>query len=142
MLDLLSFLCVSICVYIGNCVWVIDAHGLKIQGGGVLEVFDKIPKGSQGFQEKLPGGIHLFWVLLHLYWQVFRKFAWGCCFIPPHPLCVHLWCEYEYRCGFMWGYGYGNERVFVHVFKLRSLCLSSLVEWIAKGYNMILWFCI
>ncbi len=41
-------------------------------GGGVLEVFAKIP------QEKLPGGVHLFWVI--------RKFAWGgCCFIPTPP---------------------------------------------------------
>ncbi len=36
----------------------IDAHGLKIQGRGVSEVFAKIPGGGggQGFQKKLPGG--------------------------------------------------------------------------------------
>ncbi len=37
-------------------------------GGGVLEVFAKIPRGGgQGFQEKLPGGVHLFCILLHFY---------------------------------------------------------------------------
>jgi hypothetical protein len=34
----------------------IDAHGLKIQGRGYLMFFAKIPRGSQGFQEKLPEG--------------------------------------------------------------------------------------
>jgi hypothetical protein len=34
----------------------IDAHGLKIQGMGYLMFFAKIPRGGQGFQEKLPGG--------------------------------------------------------------------------------------
>ena len=34
----------------------IDAHGLKIQGRGYLMFFAKIPRGGQGFQEKLPGG--------------------------------------------------------------------------------------
>jgi hypothetical protein len=32
----------------------IDAHGLKIQG--VRDVFAKIPRGGQGFQEKVLGG--------------------------------------------------------------------------------------
>jgi hypothetical protein len=31
-----------------------DVHGLKIQGRGDLMFFAKIPRGSQGFQEKLP----------------------------------------------------------------------------------------
>ncbi len=34
----------------------IDAHGLNIQGRGYLMFFAKIPRGGQGFQEKLPGG--------------------------------------------------------------------------------------
>jgi len=49
----------------------IDAHGLKIQGRGYLLFFAKIPRGGQGFQEKLPGGVPLFRVLLHFYLQVF-----------------------------------------------------------------------
>jgi hypothetical protein len=36
-------------------------------GEGVRDVFAKIPRGGQGFQEKLPGGVHLFCVLLHFY---------------------------------------------------------------------------
>jgi hypothetical protein len=36
-------------------------------GEGVRDVFVKIPRGGQGFQEKLPGGVHLFCVLLHFY---------------------------------------------------------------------------
>ncbi len=45
----------------------IDAHGLKIQGRGYLMFFAKIFRGGQGFQEKLPGGVHLFCILLHFY---------------------------------------------------------------------------
>jgi hypothetical protein len=29
-------------------------------GEGVRDVFAKIPRGGQGFREKLPGGVHLF----------------------------------------------------------------------------------
>ncbi len=48
--------------------WIlIDAHGLKIQGRWYLMFFAKIPRGGQGFQEKLPGGVPLFRVLLHFY---------------------------------------------------------------------------
>ena len=36
-------------------------------GEGVRDVFAKIPRGGQGFQQKLPGGVHLFCVLLHFY---------------------------------------------------------------------------
>ncbi len=46
---------------------IIDAHGLKIQGRGYLMFFAKIPRGGQGFQEKLPGRVPLFRVLLHFY---------------------------------------------------------------------------
>jgi hypothetical protein len=57
-----------------------------------------LPKflGGQGFQEKLPGGVPLFWVLLHFYEQVFQKFAWGGGGVlfhppsPPHPpVCIY-----------------------------------------------------
>jgi hypothetical protein len=34
----------------------IDAHRLKIQGRGYLMFFAKIPRGDQGFWEKLPVG--------------------------------------------------------------------------------------
>jgi hypothetical protein len=34
----------------------IDAHGLKIQGGGVLEVLAKIPRGVKGFRKNCLGG--------------------------------------------------------------------------------------
>jgi hypothetical protein len=59
----------------------IDAHGLKIQGGGgVLEVFAKIPRGGLGFQE-ICRGVHLFCVLL----QLFRTP------LPPYPpLCASM----------------------------------------------------
>jgi hypothetical protein len=48
---------------------VIDAHGLKIQGRGLggTGCFCQNSRGGQGFQEKLPGGVHLFCVLLHFY---------------------------------------------------------------------------
>jgi len=36
-------------------------------GEGLRDVFAKIPRGGQGFQQKLPGGVHLFCVLLHFY---------------------------------------------------------------------------
>jgi hypothetical protein len=36
-------------------------------GEGVRDVFAKISRRGQGFQEKLPGGVHLFCVLLHFY---------------------------------------------------------------------------
>ena len=37
-------------------------------GERVWDVFAKIPRGGgQGFHEKLPGGVPLFWVLLHFY---------------------------------------------------------------------------
>jgi hypothetical protein len=44
---------------------IIDAHGLKIQGRGFGMFLPKFlgGGGGQGFQEKLPGGVHLFCVL-------------------------------------------------------------------------------
>ena len=45
----------------------IDAHGLKIQGRGYGMFLPKFLGGGQGFQEKLPGGVHLFCVLLYFY---------------------------------------------------------------------------
>jgi hypothetical protein len=51
----------------GNVIF-IDTHGLKIQGWGYLMFFAKIPRGGQGFQEKLPGGgVPLFRVLFNFY---------------------------------------------------------------------------
>jgi hypothetical protein len=60
---------------------IIDAHGMKIMGGGGVQTFSKIP-GGQGFQEKLAGGL-LSWVLLLYYLQVFQKFAWEVLYHPP-----------------------------------------------------------
>jgi hypothetical protein len=60
----------------------IDAHGLKIQGGGVRDVFAKIPRGGQGFQEKLPPSLRFIAFLLTSFSKIFLG---GCCFIPPPP---------------------------------------------------------
>ncbi len=72
----------------------IDAHGLKIQGGGVLAVFAKIPRGGgQGFQEKLPGGSTYFGFYCVFINKFFENLSGGCCFIPPSPsppLCASM----------------------------------------------------
>jgi len=60
---------------------VIDAHGRKIQGG-YLKFLPKFLGWSKLLGQNCQGSL-LFCVLLHFYWQVFRKCA--CCFIPPHP---------------------------------------------------------
>jgi hypothetical protein len=52
----------------------IDAHGLKIQWRGYLMFFAKIPRGGQGFQEKLPGGSPYFGFIAFLLTSVL-KFA-------------------------------------------------------------------
>ena len=62
----------------------IDAYGLKIQGRGYLMFFAKIPRGGQGFQEKLPGGPPISGFIAFLLTSVL-KFAWGGCFIYPTP---------------------------------------------------------
>jgi hypothetical protein len=56
------------------CGFAIDAHGLKIQGRGYLMFFAKIPRGGQGFQEKLPGGSPYFRYIAFLLTSVL-KFA-------------------------------------------------------------------
>ncbi len=58
--------------FIDNCYKVHSKHRctrVENPGEGVRDVFAKIPRGGggQGFQEKLPGGVHLFCVLLHFY---------------------------------------------------------------------------
>jgi hypothetical protein len=46
----------------------IDAHGLKIQGGGVWDVFAKfLGGGGSRVSGKIARGVHLFFVLLHFY---------------------------------------------------------------------------
>ncbi len=76
----------------------IDAHGLKIQGGGVLKFLPKsLGGGSQGFQEKLPGGVvHLYLRFIAFLLTSFSKICLGgggmLFHIPPPPLPprVHL----------------------------------------------------
>ncbi len=79
----------------------IDAHGLKVWGVGVLQVFAKTPGGIKAFRKNYQGS-PLFWVLLQFYKQVFQKFSKrgpGGCLIPhPPPHCVHLWCHCKPTC--------------------------------------------
>ncbi len=76
----------------------IDAHGLKIQGRGYLMFFAKIPSGGQDFQEKLPGEVPFFRILLHFYSQVFWNLPEGGIVftLPPSPtstpaVCIYGW---------------------------------------------------
>jgi hypothetical protein len=66
-------------------------------GEGVRDVFAKIPRGGQGFQEKLPGGVHLFvGVIAFLLTSLSKICLGGYCFIPPltppltPPLCASM----------------------------------------------------
>ncbi len=62
-------------------------------GEGVRDVFAKIPKVGQGFQEKIPGGSSLRFIAFLL--TSFSKICLGgAVSYPPPPLtppCVHLW---------------------------------------------------
>ena len=60
----------------------VDAHGLKILGRRYLMFFAKIPRGGQGFQEKLPGGVPLFRVLLHFFNKYFEICLRGVLYLP------------------------------------------------------------
>jgi hypothetical protein len=81
----------------------IDAHWLKIQGGGELKFLPKslgVGVGGKAFRKNQQWG-PLFRVLLHFYKQVFLKFAWMGYFVytsfppspPPLPECI-----YEQEC--------------------------------------------
>jgi hypothetical protein len=64
---------------------IIDAHGLKIRGGGGSLSFCQNTwagerEGAQGFQEKLPLGSPYF-----RFYCIFIN-----CFIPPTPLCASM----------------------------------------------------
>jgi hypothetical protein len=58
--------------------------------GGYLKFLPKSVGGSR-LSGKITRGVHLFGVLLHFYYQVFRKFAWGVLFHTPlTPLCASM----------------------------------------------------
>ncbi len=72
-------------------------HRLKIQGRGYGMFLPKFLGGSR-ISGKIARGVHLFCILLHFYYQVFRKFAWGVLFhtpsplphLPPPPVCIYV----------------------------------------------------
>jgi hypothetical protein len=74
----------------------IDAHGLKIQGGGVLEVFAKILRGVKGFRKNCQGGPTIFGFIAFLLTSFSKICLGGCCFIPPSPLlCASMFDRYD-----------------------------------------------
>jgi hypothetical protein len=66
---------------------IIDAHGLKIHGGGVPEVFAKIPRGVKAFMKNCQGGPYISGFIAFLLTS-FLKFAWEV-YIYPHPFPPH-----------------------------------------------------
>ncbi len=71
----------------------IDAHGLKIQGRGYLMFLAKIPRGGQGFQEKLPGGSPYFGFYCIFINKCLEICLRGVLYLPsPHltPLCASM----------------------------------------------------
>jgi hypothetical protein len=54
-------------------------------GEGVRNVFAKIPRRGQGFQEKLLGGSTYFAFYCIFINKFFENLPGGCCFIPPPP---------------------------------------------------------
>ncbi len=82
---------------LNQCSKDIDAHGLKIQGRGYLMFFAKIPRGGQGFQEKLPGGgspdFGFYCIFINKCFEICLR---GVLYLPsplppPHPpVCIYV----------------------------------------------------
>jgi hypothetical protein len=74
----------------------IDAHGLKLQWRGYLMFFAKIPRGGQGFHEKLSGGSPYFGFYCIFIDKCFEICLRGVLYLPyplspPHPpVCIYI----------------------------------------------------
>jgi hypothetical protein len=75
----------------------IDAHGLKIQGGGVLEVFSKILRGVEAFRKNCQGG-HPILDFIAFLLTSFSKICLGGGEVfhplPPTPVCASMFSFY------------------------------------------------
>jgi hypothetical protein len=58
----------------------------NLGGGGVLEVFAKIPRGVKAFWKKLPGGPPILGFTAFLLTSFLKSCLGGCFFILPSPL--------------------------------------------------------